>query len=126
MRALAFPRFPRGGGGKRPKGHACPTPPLALSASSALSSSLHVLDAWCSSQAAFYSEARDDHKALVTYTSPKHVVKPRGAPLGAVKIRQSKDEGTVVARPVDSDHIPTRVRELRERQRQRDKQQQAT
>ena len=29
--------------------------------------------------AAFYSEARDENKILVTYTSPKHVNKPKGA-----------------------------------------------
>ena len=64
--------------------------------------------------AAFYSELRDDGKALVTYASPKHVTKPNGAPLGAVKLR--KEGGTIVGRP-SSDMIPDEVKALRERER---------
>jgi len=38
--------------------------------------------------AVFYSDSRSERKALVTLAQPKHVVKPRGAPLGAVKLRE--------------------------------------
>jgi predicted ribosome quality control (RQC) complex YloA/Tae2 family protein len=38
--------------------------------------------------AAFYSDARTERKADVTVAEPKHVQKPRGAPLGAVKLRE--------------------------------------
>ena len=65
--------------------------------------------------AAFYSEARDDRKVLVTLASPRHVTKPNGAPLGAVKLR--KEEGTLVGRPTDSVLIPRDVMEARERER---------
>ena len=62
--------------------------------------------------AAFYSEARDEKKALVTYARPKHVTKPKGAPLGAVKLRE--EGGTIVGRPTNSEFIPSEVRDLRE------------
>ena len=65
--------------------------------------------------AAFYSELRDERKALVTYTSPRHITKPNGAPLGAVRLRS--EDGTIVARPTDSELIPAEVVELRERER---------
>lgn len=38
--------------------------------------------------AAFYSDARTERKVEVTAAQPKHVQKPRGAPLGAVKLRE--------------------------------------
>jgi predicted ribosome quality control (RQC) complex YloA/Tae2 family protein len=65
--------------------------------------------------AAFYSELREERKALVTLASPRHVTKPKGAPLGAVKLRE--ESGTIVARPSTSEHIPAEARELRERER---------
>lgn len=65
--------------------------------------------------AAFYSEARDERKALVTYASPRHVTKPNGAPLGAVKLRE--EGGTIVGRPVDSELIPPEVLGAREAER---------
>lgn len=41
--------------------------------------------------AAFYSDGRNERKVLVTMTSAKHITKPRGAPLGAVQVRQEED-----------------------------------
>eukprot|EP00541_Cyclophora_tenuis_P014886 CAMPEP_0116554564 /NCGR_PEP_ID=MMETSP0397-20121206/7663_1 /TAXON_ID=216820 /ORGANISM="Cyclophora tenuis, Strain ECT3854" /LENGTH=361 /DNA_ID=CAMNT_0004079741 /DNA_START=11 /DNA_END=1096 /DNA_ORIENTATION=- len=38
--------------------------------------------------AAFYSDARSERKASVTAAEPKHLLKPSGAPLGAVKLRE--------------------------------------
>ncbi|KAL7484185.1 hypothetical protein ACHAW6_009859 [Cyclotella cf. meneghiniana] len=47
--------------------------------------------------AIFYSDARTERKASVTTAEPKHITKPRGAPPGAVSLRQ---EGrTLVGRP---------------------------
>ncbi|CAB9519145.1 Domain of unknown function (DUF814) [Seminavis robusta] len=43
--------------------------------------------------AAFYSDGRAEAKVPVTVAAPKHLLKPRGAPLGAVKLRQ---EGQVL------------------------------
>ena len=37
--------------------------------------------------AAFYSDLRNEARADVTYTSPKHVTKPPRAPPGAVRLR---------------------------------------
>jgi len=51
--------------------------------------------------AAFYSDSRTERKAEVTVTSPKHLLKPRGAPLGAVKIRQEMN--TLIGFPADVD-----------------------
>mmetsp|Transcript_22363 Transcript_22363/g.49813 ORF Transcript_22363/g.49813 Transcript_22363/m.49813 type:complete len:520 (-) Transcript_22363:1060-2619(-) len=49
--------------------------------------------------AAFYSDARTERRAAVTTADCKHIQKPRGAPLGAVKVRQ---EGpTLLGRPED-------------------------
>ncbi len=64
--------------------------------------------------AAFYSEARDERKTLVTYASPRHVVKPNGAPLGAVKLRE--EGGTIVGSPA-SELVPEEVRRHRESER---------
>ena len=65
--------------------------------------------------AAFYSEARDETKALVTLASPRHVTKPKGAPLGAVKLRE--EAGTLLGRPMDSELIPPEIMAARERER---------
>ncbi|KAL3787794.1 hypothetical protein ACHAW5_009788 [Stephanodiscus triporus] len=49
--------------------------------------------------AAFYSDARTERQAAITTAEPKHITKPRGAPLGAVSLRQ---EGkTILGRPSD-------------------------
>ena len=49
--------------------------------------------------AAFYSDARTERKAPVTTASPKHIQKPRGAPPGAVKLREELN--TVTGYPAD-------------------------
>ena len=47
--------------------------------------------------AIFYSDARTERRAAVTTAEPKHITKPRGAPPGAVSLRQ---EGkTLMGRP---------------------------
>lgn len=51
--------------------------------------------------AAFYSDARTERKAPVTTASPKHIQKPRGAPLGAVKLREELN--TLTGYPADVD-----------------------
>jgi len=51
--------------------------------------------------AAFYSDARTERKADVTQAAPKHIQKPRGAPPGAVKLRE--ELGTVTGYPADVD-----------------------
>lgn len=38
--------------------------------------------------AIFYSNHRNENKAAVSLAEPKHVLKPKGAPLGTVKLRQ--------------------------------------
>ena len=38
--------------------------------------------------AAFYSDARSERQVSVSAAEPKHIQKPRGAPLGAVKLRE--------------------------------------
>jgi hypothetical protein len=43
---------------------------------------------FCANVAAFYSDYRTETKAEITVADPKHVLKPRGAPLGAVKVRE--------------------------------------
>lgn len=43
---------------------------------------------FCANVAAFYSDYRTETKAEITVAEPKHVLKPRGAPLGAVKVRE--------------------------------------
>jgi predicted ribosome quality control (RQC) complex YloA/Tae2 family protein len=51
--------------------------------------------------ATFYSDARTERKAEVTTAEPKHITKPRGAPPGAVTLRQ---EGkTLLGRPENVD-----------------------
>ncbi len=49
--------------------------------------------------AAFYSDARTERKAAVTTASPKHIQKPRGAPPGAVKLREELN--TITGFPAD-------------------------
>jgi len=51
--------------------------------------------------AAFYSDARTERRAQITTAEPKHIQKPRGAPPGAVKLRE---EGpTLIGKPDDVD-----------------------
>ena len=59
--------------------------------------------------AIFYSDARSETSFDVTTTEPKHLLKPRGAPLGAVKLRQ--ESGTLVGRPAD---VPEECKVARE------------
>ncbi|KAL7468669.1 hypothetical protein ACHAXS_008908 [Conticribra weissflogii] len=59
--------------------------------------------------AVFYSDARTERRAEVTTAEPKHITKPRGAPPGAVTLRQ---EGkTLVGRP---ENVPDELKEARE------------
>lgn len=53
--------------------------------------------------AAFYSDARTERKAAITTASPKHIQKPRGAPPGAVKLREELN--TITGYPEDVDEI---------------------
>lgn len=60
--------------------------------------------------AAFYSDARTERRAPITTAEPRHISKPRGAPLGAVSLRQ---EGkTLVGRP---DNVSDELKEAREK-----------
>jgi len=59
--------------------------------------------------AAFYSEARSERKATITLAEPKHIQKPRGAPLGAIKLR--KELKSMLGYPED---VPTELKEKRE------------
>jgi predicted ribosome quality control (RQC) complex YloA/Tae2 family protein len=65
--------------------------------------------------AIFYSDLRNENKAEVTAAEPKHVQKPRGAPLGAVKLRE--EWKTFVGRP---DQVPEELKEAREESGQTD------
>lgn len=47
--------------------------------------------------AAHYSEVKGERRSRVSYTTPKHINKPNGAPLGAVNIR--KELGTAIGFP---------------------------
>jgi predicted ribosome quality control (RQC) complex YloA/Tae2 family protein len=59
--------------------------------------------------AAFYSDARTERLAEVTTAEPKHITKPRGAPPGAVTLRQ---EGkTLLGKPED---VADELKEARE------------
>ena len=53
--------------------------------------------------AAFYSDARTERKAPITTASPKHIQKPKGAPLGAVKLRQELNSLTGYPKDVDDE-----------------------
>ena len=59
--------------------------------------------------AIFYSDARSELAFDVTTTEPKHLLKPRNAPLGAVKLRQ--ESGTLVGRP---SNVPEECQEGRD------------
>jgi NFACT N-terminal and middle domains/NFACT protein RNA binding domain len=58
--------------------------------------------------AVFYSDARAERKADVSTAQPKHLLKPRGAPLGALKLRQ--EESVLVGYPSD---VPEALKEDR-------------
>jgi hypothetical protein len=58
--------------------------------------------------ALFYSDARTERKSAVTCAEPKHVLKPPGAPLGAVQLRQ--ESRVIVGYP---DDVPDECHELR-------------
>jgi len=64
---------------------------------------------FCADLAIFYSDMRNEQKAEVTAAEPKHIQKPRGAPLGAVKVRQ--EWKTFVGRPWA---VPEKLKEARE------------
>ena len=49
--------------------------------------------------AVFYSDNRTEQKAQVTAAEPKHLLKPRGAPMGALKLRE--ELRVLVGRPDD-------------------------
>ncbi len=60
--------------------------------------------------AAFFSNARTEAKAAISTAEPKHITKPRGAPLGAVSLRH---EGkTLIGRPED---VSDELKEAREK-----------
>lgn len=59
--------------------------------------------------AAFYSDARTERRTEITTAEPKHITKPRGAPPGAVTLRQ---EGkTLLGKP---DDVAEELKEARE------------
>ena len=60
--------------------------------------------------AIFYSDLRNEQRAEVSAVEPKHILKPRGAPLGAVKIRE--EWKTFIGRP---DCVPDDLKEARDR-----------
>lgn len=59
--------------------------------------------------AIFYSDARNERRAEVTLTAPKHLRKPRGAPLGAVKLRV--ETRVMVGFPAE---VPTELQKARD------------
>ena len=59
--------------------------------------------------AIFYSDARSERRAPVTVASPKHIVKPRHAPLGAVQLRQ--EDQVIVGIPAD---VPDELKQARD------------
>jgi predicted ribosome quality control (RQC) complex YloA/Tae2 family protein len=59
--------------------------------------------------AVFYSDARSERRADVTVASPKHIVKPRNAAVGAVQLRQ--EDRVVVGFPAD---VPEELRLARD------------
>ena len=65
--------------------------------------------------AIFYSDLRTEAKAEVTAAEPKHLLKPRGAPLGAIKIRE--EWRTFVGRP---DQVPEELKVARDKSGQSD------
>jgi hypothetical protein len=65
--------------------------------------------------AIFYSDMRSEKKAEVSAAEPKHLLKPRGAPLGAIKVRQ--EWRTLVGKP---DQVPDELKSAREESGQSD------
>ena len=65
--------------------------------------------------AIFYSDFRNEKKAMVTAAEPKHLQKPRGAPLGAIKVRE--EWKTFVGFP---DSVPHELKIAREESGQSD------
>jgi len=65
--------------------------------------------------AIFYSDLRNENKAEVTAAEPKHIQKPRGSPLGAVKLRE--EWKTFVGRP---NNVPDELKEARQESGQTD------
>ena len=59
--------------------------------------------------AIFYSDLRTEARAPVSAAEPKHLLKPRGAPLGAIKVRE--EWRTFIGRP---DQVPDELKEARE------------
>ena len=59
--------------------------------------------------AIFYSDLRTEARAPVSAAEPKHLMKPRGAPLGAIKVRE--EWRTFIGRP---DQVPDELKEARE------------
>jgi predicted ribosome quality control (RQC) complex YloA/Tae2 family protein len=59
--------------------------------------------------AIFYSDLRNESKAPVTAAEPKHLTKPRGAPLGAINVRE--EWKTFVGRP---DQVPEELKVARD------------
>ena len=64
---------------------------------------------FCANLAAFYSESRTEHNAVITLAEPKHILKPRGAPPGAVKLRH--ELGSLIGHPQD---VPEELKLARE------------
>ncbi len=65
--------------------------------------------------AIFYSDMRTEAKAEVTAAEPKHLLKPRGAPLGAIKVRE--EWKTFVGRP---NQVPHELKVARDQSGQSD------
>jgi predicted ribosome quality control (RQC) complex YloA/Tae2 family protein len=65
--------------------------------------------------AIFYSDLRTEAKAEVSAAEPKHLLKPRGAPLGAIKVRE--EWKTFVGRP---DRVPEELKLARDKSGQSD------
>ena len=59
--------------------------------------------------AIFYSDFRNENKAPVSAAEPKHLLKPRGAPLGAIKVREELK--TLIGFP---DRVPDELKISRE------------
>jgi predicted ribosome quality control (RQC) complex YloA/Tae2 family protein len=74
-------------------------------------------DCWqlAANLAAFYSDARTERTVPVVAAEPKHVLKPRGAPLGAVKVRE--EWRVLTGRP---DDVPADLKEARSESGQSD------
>ncbi|CAJ1964251.1 unnamed protein product [Cylindrotheca closterium] len=64
--------------------------------------------AFAADLAIYYSDFRNEVKAPVTTAEPKHLQKPRGAPLGAIKVRQESE--TLIGYPA---RVPDELKEAR-------------